>query len=97
MKIYGVLLCVVLLALGTVCVADTSAEELAVQEKAVTLEGGIQGILCEPEAESPLPAVLMLHGFASQKDEVGNMYKRLAAALGEQGIASLRIDFRGWG
>ncbi|MCP4404030.1 MAG: prolyl oligopeptidase family serine peptidase, partial [bacterium] len=28
---------------------------------------------------------------------VGNLYRRLAAALGEQGIASLRIDFRGWG
>jgi dienelactone hydrolase len=39
----------------------------------------------------------MLHGFGSQKDEVGDMYKRLAAALGEQGIASLRIDFQGWG
>jgi hypothetical protein len=51
----------------------------------------------EPTGEGPFPAVLMLHGFASQKDEVGNMYERLAAALGERGIASLRIDFRGWG
>ena len=71
--------------------------EMTSQERTVTLEGGIQGIVLEPEADSPLPAVLMLHGFGSQKDEVGNMYQRLAAALGEQGIASLRIDFRGWG
>jgi dienelactone hydrolase len=39
----------------------------------------------------------MLHGFGSHKDEVGDMYKRLAEALSKQGIASLRIDFRGWG
>ena len=97
MKGLGFLLCIVLFAFGTVLIAHVSAEELTAQERAVTLEGGIQGILCEPEADSPLPAVLMLHGFASQKDEVGDMYKRLAAALGEQGIASLRIDFRGWG
>lgn len=66
-------------------------------EYAVTLENGIAAIVNEPEAEGPMPAVLMLHGFASHKDEVGDMYKRLAAALAEQGIASLRLDFRGWG
>ena len=39
----------------------------------------------------------MLHGTGSQKDEVGDMYKREAAKLAEQGIASLRIDFAGSG
>ncbi len=67
------------------------------QEYAVTLENGIAAIVNQPAGEGPLPAVLMLHGFASHKDEVGDMYKRLAAAMAEQGIASLRLDFRGWG
>ncbi len=64
-------------------------------ETRVDVSNGIVGVLNQPEgAES---AVLMLHGFGSQKDEVGNMYKNLAAALAEQNIASLRIDFRGFG
>ena len=41
--------------------------------------------------------VLMLHGFASSKDEVGSLYKKLASSLASQGINSLRIDFRGFG
>lgn len=43
------------------------------------------------------PAVLLLHGTASQKDEVGNMYARVAQKLGRLGYASLRIDFAGSG
>ena len=39
----------------------------------------------------------MLHGFASHKDEVGDMYLHEARALAERGIASLRIDFAGTG
>ncbi len=95
MKNFGILLCAV--ALGSLCVPGLCASEMTYKETMVTLDHGIQGIVLEPEADSPVPAVLMLHGFASQKDEVGNMYQRLAAALGKQGIASLRIDFRGWG
>ncbi len=67
------------------------------EEYTVTLDNGLSGIVVQPNVEEPVPAVLMLHGFASQKDEVGDMYKRLAAELGARGIASLRFDFRGWG
>ncbi|MFN8453146.1 MAG: alpha/beta fold hydrolase [Anaerolineae bacterium] len=66
-------------------------------ETKVTLENGIAGIVARPNGVDKGPAVLMLHGFGSQKDEVGDMYKRAAATLADKGIASLRIDFRGWG
>ena len=60
----------------------------------------IPGIFTVPKAGGAArtyPAVLMLHGFASHKDEVGDMYLREARELGERGIASLRIDFAGTG
>lgn len=70
-------------------------------EKRVDIDGGdymIPGIFSMPENyDGNVPAVLMIHGFASQKDEVGNMYKNLAAELAELGYASLRIDFPGAG
>jgi dienelactone hydrolase len=50
-----------------------------------------------PESAGAVPAVLMLHGYASSADEVGDMYGRLADALAAQGVASLRIDFAGMG
>ncbi len=94
-----ILMSLVILAASSLLVPGLCIGEIAptFKETAVTLDGGIQGILNEPETGDPVPAVLMLHGFGSQKDEVGNMYKLLSAALGAQGISSLRIDFRGWG
>jgi dipeptidyl aminopeptidase/acylaminoacyl peptidase len=44
-----------------------------------------------------LPAVLLLHGTASSRDEVGGLFAALADGLAERGIASLRIDFAGCG
>lgn len=63
----------------------------------VTLDGGIAGTVRQPNGAGPFPTVLMLHGFGSTKDEVGNLYAILADALADQGVASLRIDFRGFG
>ncbi|WP_420627905.1 alpha/beta hydrolase family protein [Candidatus Leptofilum sp.] len=57
----------------------------------------IVGIVTMPVNEATNPAILLLHGFASHKDEVGNMFADLAIELAKQGIGSLRIDFRGWG
>jgi dienelactone hydrolase len=66
----------------------------------VKLENGVVGTVNQPSGagpQQPAPAVLMLHGFGSQKDEVGNMYARAADALAAQGVGSLRIDFSGFG
>lgn len=95
MKIKKIVMVIGLLLVLNMFSLSGQAEEY--QEYQVTLAQGIQGIVIEPHVEGQVPAVLLLHGFASQKDEVGDMYKRLAAALGSQEIASLRIDFRGWG
>ena len=66
-------------------------------ESILTLDGGVAATLSMPAGDGPFPAVLMLHGFGSSRDEVGGMYATEAAALAEAGIASLRIDFRGFG
>lgn len=60
----------------------------------------IPAVLAVPKAGGPKaehPGVLMVHGFASSKDEVGDMYKREARYLAVAGYASLRIDFAGSG
>lgn len=64
-------------------------------EHKVITEEGITGILSPVNYGEPL--VLMLHGFISEKDEVGDMYKRLAEALAGLNIGSFRFDFRGCG
>lgn len=69
----------------------------AAGETVLALPGGLAATLNLPAGDGPRPAVLMLHGFGSSRDEVGGMYARTAAALAEAGIASLRIDFRGFG
>ena len=59
----------------------------------------IPAILVKPTQATgkPFPVVVMLHGTASQKNEVGGLYQRLAVDLAEVGIASVRIDFAGTG
>ena len=57
----------------------------------------IPAIVNLPESDQAVPAVVLLHGTASHKNEVGNLYARLAAALARVGIGSIRIDFAGTG
>jgi hypothetical protein len=78
---------------------------LAQSEGTVTIDtplGPVIGTL-ETPAGDPAPVVLLLHGFTGSRDElpVANteegVFSRTARLLAEQGIASLRIDFRGSG
>lgn len=55
-------------------------DDMQFEEYAVTLAGEIAGTVVKPAGDGSFATVLMLHGFASMKDEVGDMYKRLAAS-----------------
>jgi dienelactone hydrolase len=83
--------------------AGTAAKTTKFDEQRVAIQANgyvIPGIFTTPRAggaHARYPAVLLLHGTASQKDEVGDMYLRLAQKLAALGYASLRIDFAGSG
>lgn len=69
-------------------------------ESSLTLSNGeydIPAIINLPASVNPVAAVVLLHGTASHKNEVGNLYARLAAGLADKGIASIRLDFAGTG
>lgn len=63
----------------------------------ITLPEQISGILTSPQSAVLSPGILLLHGFLSQKDEVGGFYRKLAISLANRGMTSLRIDFHGCG
>lgn len=50
-----------------------------------------------PDGTGPFPVMILCHGTASHKDEVGNLFVQLANRLAEQGIASIRFDYAGCG
>ena len=78
--------------------AETSA---AYTETVVSIDAGdhqIPATVCVPTAEGTYPAVVMLHGTGSSRDEAGNGYATAAPILAEKyGIATIRIDFMGNG
>ncbi|MAN76350.1 alpha/beta fold hydrolase [Pelagibacterium flavum] len=79
------------LALGLLSSVSLGAETV------VDLPNGIRGTLAVPDSGASGAAVVVLHGFGSSRDEVGGLFAVQAADLAAKGIASLRIDFRGYG
>ena len=69
--------------------------ELPVGESMITLPSGAKGTILIADSQAA-PFVIMYHGYASTKDEVGNMFKDEAVKLQSMGISSLRIGYRGW-
>lgn len=59
----------------------------------------IPATVCLPAGQSgeTFPAVVMLHGTGSSRDEAGNGYKMLAPYMAQNRIASIRFDFAGQG
>lgn len=69
-------------------------------EKRLTIKGAhydIPAVFTVPDRTGAVPAVVLIHGTGSDKNEVGNMFGRLASALEWRGIASIRFDFAGCG
>ena len=67
------------------------------KKKKIYIKNKICGILSRPSNVKDYPLVIFLHGFATDKDEVGGFYVKLAEALAKKNIASFRFDFRGFG
>lgn len=60
----------------------------------ILLENNMQAIYVKPP-DKVTASVLLIHGWAGQMNEVGDLYKHLAKLLEAQGIATLRINIRG--
>ncbi|MDH3500562.1 MAG: alpha/beta fold hydrolase [Acidimicrobiia bacterium] len=85
----------------------TADGAFVVVQRDITFEndgGTVVGTMTMPRgARSPVPAVLLLHGFTGTRNELpvlgtdDFMFTRTARVFAENGIASLRIDFRGSG
>ncbi len=93
------------LADAAAALADSMAQ-YSVSESDVSFSSQGQtvvGTLAMPDSEGPVPVVLLLHGFTGTRQELpvvgteDTMFSRAARWLGERGVASLRIDFRGSG
>ncbi len=78
---------------------EKPVEELFTQITASIKNGNheIPAVITIPKGNEKYPAVVMLHGTGSEKNEAGNGYVLAAAELAKAGIASVRIDFIGNG
>ena len=94
--------CLVFLLVFVLCIASAAlAETPGYIETVVSIDAGdhqIPATVCMPTAEDTYPAVVMLHGTGSTRDEAGGGYAYAAPVLAEKyGVATIRIDFMGNG
>ena len=94
--------CLVIMLVFVLCIASVAlAETPGYVETVVSIDAGdhqIPATICMPTAEGTYPAVVMLHGTGSNRDEAGNGYAYAAPVLAEKyGVATIRIDFMGNG
>lgn len=94
--------CLVFMLVFVLCIASAAfAENPGYVETVVSIDAGdhqIPATVCMPDAEGPHPAVVMLHGTGSARDEAGGGYAYAAPVLAAKyGVATIRIDFMGNG
>ena len=79
----------------------TAAGDAAYTETNITIDAGdhaIPATVCLPAGSGPYPAVVLLHGTGSSRDEGYNAFVFAAHVFAESyGVASIRIDMMGSG
>jgi len=89
-----------LMAMAAVAIAlGASAAVLAASSEDITIENDGRAVpttVVVPDGEGPFPVVVMNHGHGGGRQENGG-FGKIAEALAEEGILTIRMDFPGSG